>query len=113
MIQDFGVQLKQRFWLGTETVTFLGIRYSSFRTPICLPFQLQLADKDAIDSVLLYEVIHGSQIHFQIAFLLKGGGHFEHSSLLIPCFKHVYPGLEALQLIYAECAPLGRVKHES
>lgn len=86
IMKDFGVQLKARYWLGREKNIFI--------------------DNDAIDSVLLHEVIVGSEVHFQVAYLLR-------NEKLVPAFNYCHPGLEILQKIYAACVPLGKVKFES
>ena len=60
-----------------------------------------------MDSVLLHEVIIGSEVKFQVAFLLS------EEDRLVPAFRYARPGLEVLQKIYAACAPLGEVHFES
>lgn len=57
--------------------------------------------------MLLHEVIIGSEVKFQVAFLLSG------EERLVPALRVARPGLEVLQKIYAACAPLGQGHFET
>jgi hypothetical protein len=54
-------------------------------------------DTDRIDGVLIHEYVHGSQVNYSLAFLVKGQ---KNMSLL---FKHLYPGFEKLREVYWAC----------
>jgi len=76
--RDFGVQLRQKDASGAEYTKFL--------------------DRNKIGSVFIHECIRGSGVTYQLAFLLRGEPGAEGTLSL--SFKHVYPGLDALEQVY-------------
>lgn len=77
IIRDFGIQLSSKNRAGIETKKFL--------------------DDNKIERVFIHEAIRGSGVYFNLAFHETGVPKLHLS------FKHVYPGFESLQKVFAAC----------
>lgn len=81
IIAGLGVELKTYYSLGMCKTRFLG--------------------DGSIQAILVHEAIRGSSLHYSLAFVVLA------EKRLVLCFRHVYPGLASLRVVY-DCLTQGR-----